>query len=318
MFLDRDDPLIAEYGHFIPSAFFDSGVCDDTLTSMKFPLFDYACPTSLAEAVALLHDRRDEAMVLAGGQSLMPLLAFRLAMPRLLVDLKNIPGLDTIRIGAGGVGLGARVRWCDIEENAELPTAHPLLAAAIRHVAHYQIRNRGTVGGSIALADPAAEMPGIAVTCDAEIAVTGNAGARVIKAADFFLGPMATCLAPDEIITQIRLPPWPRGRRWAFEEFARRRGDFALAGIALFYDLEPNGDVANAHIGVIGASDRPHRLMAAEKAINGAVLDAAAIAAAADAASSAVDPMADHHAPADYRRALVATLVERALARAAK
>ena len=285
---------------------------------MKFPPFDYACPTSLSEAVELLHGRRDEAMVLAGGQSLMPLLAFRLAKPGLLVDLKCVPGLDGIVIGAQGVGLSARVRWCDIEENAELSSTHPLLAAAVRHVAHYQIRNRGTVGGSIALADPAAEMPGIAVTCDAEIAVTGNAGARLVKAADFFLGPMATCLAPDEIITQIRLPPWPRDRRWAFEEFARRRGDFALAGIALFYDLEPNGHVANAHIGVIGASDRPHRLMAAENAVNGAAIDADAIEAAARAAAAAVDPMEDHHAPADYRRALVATLVERALIRAAK
>jgi carbon-monoxide dehydrogenase medium subunit len=284
---------------------------------MKFPAFDYACPTSLAEATELLNERRGEAMVLAGGQSLMPLLAFRLASPGLLVDLKKVPGLDAIRMGAEGVRLGARVRWRDIEDSAGLPKAHPLLAEAVPHIAHYQIRNRGTVGGSIALADPAAEMPGIAVTCEAEIAIAGSAGERVVMAVDFFLGPMATCLEADEIVTEVRLPPWPAERRWAFLEFARRRGDFALAGVALFYDLDPDGRAANAHIGVIGASDRPVRLLAAENALNGHALDAATIEAAAKAASRAVDPLEDHHAPADYRRALVATLVERALARAA-
>ncbi len=284
---------------------------------MKFPPLDYACPTSLAEAIELLGDPSHDAMVLAGGQSLMPLLAYRLATPGLLVDLKKVPGLGAIQIDAKGVRLGACVRWCDIEENAAVPQAHPLLAEAIGHVAHYQIRNRGTVGGSIALADPAAEMPGIAVTCEAEIVITGSAGARVVRAVDFFLGPMATCLAAGEIVTEVRLPPWPAARRWAFLEFARRRGDFAMAGIALFYDLDPDGHAANAHIGVIGAADRPTRLTAAENVVNGHTIDDATIEAAAEAASKSVDPLEDYHAPADYRRALVGTLVERALTRAA-
>ena len=284
---------------------------------MKFPAFDYVCPTSLADAVALLNDRRDEAMVLAGGQSLMPILAFRLAAPGLVVDLKNVPGLDEIGIDGDGVRLGARVRWCDIERDAILSAAHPLLVEATRHVAHYQIRNRGTVGGSIALADPAAELPGVAVTCDGEIAITGSSGERVVKADDFFLGPMSTSLEPDEIITELRLPAWPASRCWAFHEFARRRGDFALAGIALYYDLDADGRAADTHIGVIGASDRPHRLTAAEDAINGTPVDTDAVAAAAKAASEAVDPMQDHHAPRTYRRALVATLVERSLLQAA-
>ena len=137
--------------------------------------------------------------------------------------------------------LGAMVRWRDIEDDARLATAHPLLKAAIAHVAHYQIRNRGTVGGSLAHADPAAEMPGIAVTCDAEIAVVGKAGARVIQAADFFQGPLTTALTPDEIITEVRLPAWPARRRWGFQEFARRRGDFAMAGAAVFYDPDESG-----------------------------------------------------------------------------
>ncbi len=284
---------------------------------MKFPDFDYACPTSLDEALALLAEHGDEAVLLAGGQSLMPVLAFRLAAPGLLVDLKKVPGLGHIETDGEGVRLGANVRWCEILRNKALASAHPLLVDAIGHVAHYQIRNRGTVGGSLAYADPAAEMPGIAVTCDGEIIVMGPSGERNVKAGDFFLGALATSLAPGEIITGLRLPPWPRDRRWAFIEFARRRGDFALAGVALYYDVDSAGRADDAHIGVIGASDRPCRLAAAENVINGNAVDADIITAAAEAASHEVDPMEDFHAPAAYRRALVQTLVERALRRAA-
>src|SRR5262247_434112 len=155
---------------------------------MKMPPFDYACPATLAEAIALLSTHDGDAKVLAGGQSLVPILAFRLAAPKLLVDLRKLSELRTIKITSDGVALGAMVRWCDIESDARLRTAHPLLVAAIAHVAHYQIRNRGTVGGSIAHADPAAEMPGIVLACEAEVAVIGTAGMRTIKAADFFRG----------------------------------------------------------------------------------------------------------------------------------
>lgn len=284
---------------------------------MKLPQFDYAAPATLAEAVALLAQHGGTARPIAGGQSLMPVLAFRLASPTLLVDLRNLPGLDRIDIGADGVRLGARVRWRDIEDDTRLHSAHPLLSAAIAHVAHYQIRNRGTVGGSLAHADPAAEMPGIAVACDAEIEIVGSAGKRVVRAADFFLGALSTALESDELIVQVRLPPWPAGRRWCFEEFARRRGDFALAGIALYYDIESAGRAVNAHVGVIGACTCPHRLTAVESMLNGRTIDEATIKAAAKAASAAVDPPEDMHADAAYRRGLVATLVERALARAA-
>src|SRR5437879_780597 len=195
---------------------------------MKLPPLEYACPATLSEAVALLATRDRDAKALAGGQSLIPMLAFRLAAPALLVDLRKVPGLDRITIAEGGVRLGAMVRWRDIEDDERLATAHPLLRAAIRHVAHYQIRNRGTVGGSIAHADPAAEMPGIAVTCDAEIAVVGKAGARAIKAADFFIGALTTALEPDEVIVEVRLPAWPRQRRWGLHEFERRVGDFEM------------------------------------------------------------------------------------------
>ena len=283
---------------------------------MKLPPFDYACPTTLPEAIALLASH-DDAKPIAGGQSLVPMLAFRLAQPTLLVDLRKLADLRGIRISDAGVTLGAMVRWRDIEDDDRLETAHPLLKAAIAHVAHYQIRNRGTVGGSIAHADPAAEMPGIAITCDAEIAVVGKSGAHVIQAADFFQGALTTALTPDEIIVEIRLPAWPAGRRWGFQEFARRRGDFAMAAAAVFYDQDARGKARNAHVGVIGVGDRPLRLTAVEDVLNGESIDEATIAKADAATSAAVDPQDDIHASAAYRRSLVGTMVERALKNAA-
>jgi aerobic carbon-monoxide dehydrogenase medium subunit len=284
---------------------------------MKLPPFDYACPATLPEAVQLLASRDGDAKAIAGGQSLMPMLAFRLAQPALLVDLRKLADLRGIRISERGVTLGAMVRWREIEDDTRLETAHPLLKAAVAHVAHYQIRNRGTVGGSIAHADPAAEMPGIAITCDAEIAVVGKSGARVIQAADFFQGALTTALTADEIIVEIRLPAWPAGRRWGFEEFARRRGDFAMAAAAVFYDQDERGKAHNAHVGVVGVADRPLRLPAVEDVLNRATIDDATIARAEAAAAAAVDPQGDIHASAAYRRALTGTMVERALKRAA-
>jgi aerobic carbon-monoxide dehydrogenase medium subunit len=280
---------------------------------MKLPAFEYACPATLAEAVALLAAGDGDAKVLAGGQSLVPMMAFRVASPALLVDPRKLADLRRIEIAADGVRLGAMVRWRDIEDDARLDAAHPLLKAAVAEVAHYQIRNRGTVGGSVAHADPAAEMPGIAVTCDAEIAVVGRAGSRVIKADDFFIAPLITALAADEIIVEIRLPAWPAQRRWAFKEFARRRGDFAMAGTAVFYDVDAGGKACNAHVGAIGVGDRPQRLAAAEATINGHAVDLATSERAGAAASAAVTPQSDIHASGAYRKALLGTLVERAL-----
>jgi carbon-monoxide dehydrogenase medium subunit len=284
---------------------------------MKLPPLEYACPASLAEAVALLAAGGGDARAIAGGQSLMPMLAFRVVAPTLLVDLRKLPELKEITISAAGVRLGAMVRWRDIEDDARLATAHPLLKAAVAHVAHYQIRNRGTVGGSIAHADPAAEMPGICVTCDAEIAATGSAGSRVIRADDFFVGALTTALEHDEIITEIRLPAWPKDRRWGFREFSRRRGDFAMAAAALFYDRDASGRAVNAHVGVIGLGDRPRRLPDVEAALNGRIIDEALIERAAEITSATVDAQEDIHASAAYRRSLAGTMVERALRSAA-
>jgi aerobic carbon-monoxide dehydrogenase medium subunit len=288
-----------------------SGEAD--VAAMKLPPFAYARPRSVAEATALLAAHGGEAKPLAGGQSLVPMLAFRVAAPPLIVDLGRIAELKEIAISEDGVTLGAMVRWRDILDDARLHAAHPLLLAAVAHVAHYQIRNRGTVGGSLAHADPAAELPGIAVTCGAAIVAVSAAGARTIAASDFFLGPLTTALRADEIVTEVRLPPWPAGRRFGFAEFARRRGDFALAGAAVFYDLDEAGRAREPRVGAIGIADRPRRLGAAEAALAGRVVDAGAIAAAAAAAKAAVDPADDIHASGAYRRELLGVMVERAL-----
>jgi aerobic carbon-monoxide dehydrogenase medium subunit len=284
---------------------------------MKLPPFEYSCPANLAEAVSLLASHQGEAKVIAGGQSLMPMMAYRLATPSLLVDLRKLEGLDRIDIGKDAVRLGAKVRWRDILDSEKLRAAHPLLVAAIENVAHYQIRNRGTVGGSLAHADPAAEMPGIAVACDAVIAMVGKAGTRVVRATDFFLGALTTALQSDEIITEVRLPAWPAARRWGFEEFSRRRGDFALGAVAAFYDLDGLDRAKDVHIGVIGASNRPRRIKEAEDVLNGRGVTQERIVEAGRAVSAAVDPPDDIHASAAYRRSLVGTLTERALMRAA-
>jgi carbon-monoxide dehydrogenase medium subunit len=280
---------------------------------VKPSAFEYESPATLGEAVRLLAAANGNAKVIAGGQSLMPMLAFRLAAPDLLVDLRHIPDLNAINIGVDGIRLGAKVRWCDIAGDRRLAVAHPLLAEAVNHVAHYQIRNRGTVGGSLAHADPSAEMPGIALTCDALLTIVGAAGTRIEKAADFFTGPLQTTLKPDEILTEIRLPAWPPARRWAFKEFARRKGDFAMAGIAIFYDLDEQRRASDVHIGAIGIADRPIRLAAAEAALKGSAVTASRIAATIAAARAEIDPPSDIHASAAYRRGLIGTLLERGL-----
>jgi carbon-monoxide dehydrogenase medium subunit len=199
-----------------------------------------------------------------------------------------------------------------------LVAAQPLLHAAVAHVAHYQIRNRGTVGGSLAHADPAAELPGVAVTCEGEITLCGPAGSRTVRSADFFTAPLSTLRQPDEIVTELHLPKWSSSRRWAFRKYARRDGDFALAGILLFYDEDRQGALSNAHVGVIGGCPRPHRLTRVETLLNGHVIDDGLIRQAAATAAEEVDPPDDLHADAAYRRGLVATLVARGLRTAAQ
>jgi aerobic carbon-monoxide dehydrogenase medium subunit len=284
---------------------------------MKAPPFDYIRPANLQDAIAALAKHGSDAKPIAGGQSLVPMLAFRLAAPPFLLDIGHIPDLNRISIAEDAIRLGALVRWRDIERSAPLQRTHPLLCEAVRHVAHYQIRNRGTVGGSLAHADPAAELPGIAVTCDATIVLESLRGQRSIAAREFFLGALSTALAPDELIVELSLPPWPPHRRFSFVEFARRWGDFALAGVAVFYDLGPNGQAINAHIGAIGVAPIPLRLTAVEAMLEGRTITESVIRATGAVASTSVDPADDIHAPGRYRRALLGVLTERAVAKAA-
>ena len=280
---------------------------------MKLPDFQYFAPSTAKEVVRLLASYDGQAKVLAGGQSLLPVMAYRLAKPAALIDLRNVPGLNEIKIDGSGVRLGARTRWRDIEDDKRLLNAYPLLVEAISHVAHYQVRNRGTVGGSLGHADPASEMPCIAATCEAELLLLGPNGERRLKAAEFFLGPLTTALRPDEIILEVHLPAWPPGRRWAFQEFAQRPGDFALAGVAVYYDSDSQQRACNAHIGVVGACQYSARLPGSEGALNGRRVDAETAQAVGHAAAEEVNASGDFHAPAEYRKALVGTLLERAL-----
>lgn len=283
---------------------------------MKLPAFEYRCPATIAEAIDILAANAGAARPLAGGQTLLPILAFRLADPAILVDLRQLSDLQRIDIDNEFIHLGAMVRWRDIEEDTRLRAVCPILPEAISHVAHYQIRNRGTVGGSLAHADPASEMPGIAVLCDATIEIVGPKGRRSVPASSFFVAALTTVLDADELIVGVKIPRWPHTRRWGFEEFAMRRGDFAFAAIGAFCDEDEVGHVCNAHVGVIAATDIPRRLASAEAALNGTPLGEASIQAAARAAAAEVRPAPDIHASEAYRRSLVATLVERALRRA--
>lgn len=284
---------------------------------MKLPQFDYRAPDSLAEAVALLAAGDGQARPIAGGQSFLPVMAFRLAEPSMLVDLRKVPDLRGIEIGEDGVRIGAMTRWRDILDDERLKVAAPLLPEAIEHVAHYQVRNRGTIGGSLAHADPASEMPTVALALDAIIDVVGANGPRAIAAQDLFMGPLMTSLEADEIIVAVRLPRQPKGRRYAFEEFARRRGDFALAGVAVRYDLDAQGRASDVRIAALSVADTPVRLRKAEAALEGSAVDAKAISAACASASGEVSPSDDIHASARYRKALVGTLLGRAIERAA-
>lgn len=284
---------------------------------MKLPPFEYASPATLQEAIALLSARDGDARPLAGGQSLLPLMAYRLASPALLVDLGRIPDLDKIEIRDDGVHVGALTRWCQIESDDRLKRAHPLLREAVTNIAHYQIRNRGTIGGSIAHADPAAEMPALIIACGAAIEVAGAKGNRTILAKDLITGSLETSLKSDELIVSVKFPRWAPGTKWAFQEFAKRRGDFALGGIALHFQSDAQGNATAVHIGAFGTGEIPVRLTGVEEFVNAKKVDAKLAQEAGRLARSKVSASADMHAGVEYRKALIGTLLERALIEAA-
>src|SRR5205823_4296483 len=270
---------------------------------------------TLDEAVALLQRYGGDAKILAGGQSLMPLLNFRLSRPAALVDLNRIASLAYIREENGQVRLGAMTRQRTIEFSPVVARRLPLLTEATRWVGHLPIRTRGTIGGSIAHADPSAEYPAVLTALDGEVVARGPKGERVLKPRDFFQTYLTTNLAADEILTEVRLPATPAGAGYAFEEFARRHGDFAIIGIAAVIVRE-GSRCTMARLATAGAGPIPVRLRAAEEILEREGLGDAAIAAAARRATELVDPDADIHASADYRRHLAGVLTKRGLTRA--
>lgn len=284
---------------------------------MKPAPFRYHAPTTIEDAVALLAEvAPNDGRVIAGGQSLVPAMAFRLARPADLVDINNVEGLDRLAIEDGHLVIGARVRHIAFHKPVEDGPLGRLLSDVVRHIAHYPIRTRGTFCGSLAHADPASEWCLVAATLDAEIVARSARGRRTIAAADFFEWLMTTALAEDELLEAARLPLLPPGARFGFEEFSRRAGDYALAMALAVYRVE-GGVIEDPRIGVGGAEGRPRRIPEAEALLAGREAGDGIFAEAADAAAACVDPLEDTQATADYRRDLVRAVTRRALERAA-
>ena len=282
---------------------------------MKPARFDYHAPTTRDEALELLEQHGYDAKVLAGGQSLMPMMNLRLARPAVVVDINRVEGLSGIAGDNEALTVGAMTRQRTLEHSPEIRSLFPLISAAIPHIAHFQIRNRGTIGGSLAHSDPAAEIPALCLALGAEYTAAGAGGERSIAASNFSLGPLATSLEPTELLTQVRLPllsgdgEW----RWGFREVCRRDGDFALVGAIAMVRLDEESVCREARIAMFGVGDGPARMVDAEASLVGRAVDAEARAEAAALVSAAVDPGSDIHASAEYRKEVSAVMARRAL-----
>jgi len=284
---------------------------------MKPAPFDYFSPATVEEALALLDEHGGDAKPLAGGQSLIPAMNFRLARPAVLVDLNRIADLAYVRAAPGGVAIGAMTRQRAVERSDDVARAAPLLAEAMPSIAHPQIRNRGTLGGSIAHADPSAELPAVMLALDAQFRAKSATGERSIAAGEFFKGMLETALAPGELLVEIAVPRLPASSGTAFLEMARRHGDYALVGVAVVVTLDPRGRCQEAKLSLLSVGDGPVLATEAGKVLAGQSPSEELLRAAGDAAATRdVDPPSDIHASAAYRRQLVAVLTRRALARA--
>ena len=283
---------------------------------MKLPDFQYEAPTTLAKAVGLLAEHQDEASVLAGGQSLIPLMALRLARPPVLVDINGLSELSGVSLSDGWVAVGAMTREYVAEESETVTESVPLLAAALPLIGHEAIRSRGTIGGSLAHADPAAELPAVARALDAEFVVRSQSGERVIPAAEWFEGYLATARRPDEILVEVRFPAAGPGTGASFQEVARRHGDFAMVGLAASLTLA-DGAVSDARLAFSGVADVPVRAAEAEAFLVGQEPSAQLFEEAARRATADIDPPADLHGSAEYRKKVAAALVRRGLRAAA-
>lgn len=284
---------------------------------MKPAAFDYFAPKSVEEALSLLAEHGYDAKPLAGGQSLVPTMNFRLAQPAVLVDLNGIDDLFFVRETSDGLRIGAMTRQHTVERSPLVQRRAPLIHETMPYIAHPQIRNRGTFGGSLAHADPASELPVLAVILNARMRVQSSRGERWVDAKDFYLGLFATDLQPDELLVEIAIPDLPARSGWAFDEVARRHGDYAMAGAAATVTLAEDGSIAAARLVYLSVGDYPTEAVRAETALAGEQPTPAAIRAAAEtAAAQDIDPSGDIHASAGYRRHLAKVLAERVLSRA--
>ncbi|MEA2408911.1 MAG: aerobic carbon-monoxide dehydrogenase medium subunit [Thermoleophilaceae bacterium] len=285
---------------------------------MKPSAFEYETPERTDEALELLARDPEETKVLAGGQSLVPLLNFRLARPDRLVDLNGVGELAYLRRDDGALRIGAMTRQATLERSSIVEERWPLLKQAIRLVAHPQIRNRGTVGGSAAHADPAAELPVALTALDATFHIRSARGSRAVPARDFFLQPLMSAIEPGELLVEIETLPMAANSGTAFVEYARRHGDFALGGAAVVLEHEDDGSIGRAAIALLGAGPTPLRASAAEAALVGATVDEASAAEVAALAVEDVRPTGDIHGSAEYRQGLLRSLVRQALLQAAQ
>lgn len=281
---------------------------------MKPPRFLYCAPRILDEALALLDQNSEDTKVLAGGQSFVPLLNMRLAGPAYIVDINHISELNYIEQEGGYLAIGSMVRQRQIERSALVQEKYPLLIEVVKHIGHIQIRNRGTIVGSIAHADPAAELPALLTCLNGEVLAQSSRGERVIKAEEFFTGYLSTALEPGEMLTEARFPWIAPQAGWAFMEFARRSGDYALVGAAAVLTPTPDDRCMSAQIAYLGIAGSPVRGHVVEDILAGTALDDSVLEAAAEAAGELVsDDMSDVHATVEYRRILTAELTRRLL-----
>jgi carbon-monoxide dehydrogenase medium subunit/6-hydroxypseudooxynicotine dehydrogenase subunit alpha len=284
---------------------------------LKPPPFEYRDPRSLDEAVGVLSECGEDGKVLAGGQSLVPLLNFRLAQPSVIVDVNRVEELSYLRRSDGRLLIGALCRQARLERSPVAREAWGLLGDALELVAHPQIRNRGTVGGSAAHADPAAELPVALSALDARFRARSSRGERALAADDFFVTHLTTALEPDELLVEVEVPPLPAGTGHAFEEYSRRHGDFALGGAAVLYTKNGGGTCSEARIALLGAADTPVRAREAERMLAGQALDEELAREAAQVATRDIDPTGDIHGSGAYRKRLIEAMVRRALLKAA-
>ena len=284
---------------------------------MKPAPFDYYAPTSVDETCSLLARYGSDAKLLAGGQSLVPLLALRLAQPAALIDLNGVHELDYIRADDNGVAIGAMTRQRTVERSSIVRETCPLLPAAVEWIGHPQIRNRGTIGGSLVHSDPAAELPALATLLDATFTITNAQGAkRTVKPDEFFVTYLTTAVEPEEMLSEIYFPTLPAGTGWSFVEVARRHGDFALVGAAATVALDSAGACSNARIALFGVAPTATRSPSAEQALLNQKPDEQTIAAAASEVVKDIDPPGDVHASVEYRKYVATNLVRRALTEA--